>query len=149
MNIGTVCTRRVVTCDPEVSALDAATLMREYHVGSLVVASSHGGVAVPKGLLTDRDLVVEVMAKELDPSTIRAGEIMSRNLVALSESDDLQKAIATMRDAGVRRLPVVDAAGALVGIITQDDLASALVAQLNELSLVWIIQPGNERRQRG
>jgi len=148
MNIGTICTRLVVTCSPALSALGAATLMREYHVGDLVVVEERNGVTVPVGVVTDRDLVVEVMAKELDPDAIKISDLMTRDLIALNESDDVLAAIATMRDARVRRVPVVSTLGGLVGIVTQDDVTNALALQLNDLSRVGAMQAANEERQR-
>jgi CBS domain-containing protein len=148
MNVGTVCTRLVVTCSPVISALDAATLMREYHVGDLVVAEDRGGTLYPVGMVTDRDLVIEVMAKELDPESVKTGDLMSRDLITLDESADLQSAIAVMRDARVRRVPVVSPTGGLVGIVTQDDVANGLALQLGDLSRIGALQAASEQRQR-
>ena len=148
MNVGTVCTRLVVTCSPVISALDAATLMREYHVGDLVVAEDRGGTLYPVGIVTDRDLVVEVMAKELDPESVKAGDLMSRELTTLDEDADLQTAIAVMRDAQVRRIPVVSPSGGLVGIVTQDDVANGLAVQLGDLSRIGALQAATEQRRR-
>ena len=148
MNVGTVCTRLVVTCSPVISALDAATLMREYHVGDLVVVEDRGGTLYPVGIVTDRDLVVEVMAKELDPESVKAGDLMSRELTTLDEDADLQTAIALMRDAQVRRIPVVSPSGGLVGIVTQDDVANGLSVQLGDLSRIGALQAATEQRRR-
>lgn len=148
MNVGTLCTRLVVTCSPVISALDAATLMREYHVGDLVVTEDRGGTLYPVGMVTDRDLVVEVMAKELDPESVKAGELMSSDLITLAEDDELQTAIAVMRDARVRRVPVVSPTGGLVGIVTQDDVANGLALQLEDLSRIGALQAASEQRCR-
>jgi CBS domain-containing protein len=80
------------------------------------------GLRRPVGIVTDRDIVVEVVAAGLDPNTLTVGEIMARTLAVAREEDDALVSLKTMRRRGVRRLPVVDSAGGLVGIVTLDDL---------------------------
>jgi signal-transduction protein with cAMP-binding, CBS, and nucleotidyltransferase domain len=124
-NMGLVdcCREQVVAISPNTPAVDAARIMGEMNVGSVVVVSADRR---PIGILTDRDLVVRVMAQELDPGAVRAEEVMSRDLVTFQDSMGIYEAIERMTDKGIRRMPVVDDAGRLVGIVTMDDIIRIL-----------------------
>ena len=130
MAIGDLCRRQVVTCPPEATLGDAAKLMRAQHVGSIVVCDEGRR---PVGILTDRDIVVEVLAADLDPRTVKVGEVMSRNPATALEDDELTWALKVMRDHGVRRLPVVKAGGQLAGIVALDDLLSSAATSLADV----------------
>jgi CBS domain-containing protein len=134
MRVGEICTRSVVTCSPGTSALELAQLMRERHVGDLVVVEMQEGRPVPVGIVTDRDLVVEVMARGVDADMVCARDLIVARLVTVDESELAHDAVWHMRGKGIRRLPVVDAHGALTGILTADDLSRALAQALAELS---------------
>ncbi len=121
MKTGQVCKRDVVAIEATGNLADASRLMRQAHVGSIVVVDETG-LRRPVGIVTDRDIVVEVVAAGLDPNTLTVGEIMARTLAVAREEDDALVSLKTMRRRGVRRLPVVDSTGALVGIVTLDDL---------------------------
>lgn len=121
MKTGQVCRRDVVSTPPQATLAQASRLMREHHVGSIVVLDDDQAKR-PIGIITDRDIVVEVVAAGLDPNTLTVGEIMGRALVVAREDDDAMVSLKTMRRRGVRRLPVVDANGGLAGIVTLDDL---------------------------
>lgn len=121
MKTGEVCKRDVVAIEASGNLADASRLMRQAHVGSIVVVDETG-LRRPVGIVTDRDIVVEVVAAGLDPNTLTVGEIMARTLAVAREEDDALVSLKTMRRRGVRRLPVVDSAGGLVGIVTLDDL---------------------------
>lgn len=143
MRIGDICTRQVVVCDRTASALELAQLMRNSHVGSVVVADKPNGEQVPVGIVTDRDLVVQVTALEADPANVTAERIMGTPLLTAAEHDEIHETVELMRFKGVRRLPVVDEQGALVGIVSLDDL---LVAIGDEISLLGKVL-GRERVQ--
>lgn len=149
MRVGEICTRSVVTCSLETSALEAAQLMRERHVGDLVVVEMQEGRAMPVGIVTDRDLVVEVMAKEVAPGMLRARDLVTTRLVTAEESELALDAVWHMRGSGIRRLPVVDAHGALTGILTADDLSRALAQALAELGGVASAQLRREQDRHG
>lgn len=135
MAIGEICNRDVVVVEAGDSVSDAAQLMREHHVGDVVVVRENGGRNEPIGVVTDRDLVVEVMAEGLDPATLTVGEIMGRQALAkVNEDTGVFEAIRYMRDSGVRRMPVVDKCGGLAGIVTLDDLLELLAEELMYLS---------------
>ncbi len=133
MPIGEICNREVVVAFPKESAAEAAKLMRQYHVGDLVIVEEGKDRRVPVGIVTDRDLVVEVMAKELDPAKFTVGDLMTRELLTAREQDGIYETIQRMRVHGVRRVPVVDAGGGLVGIVSIDDLFSLLAEEMGDL----------------
>ncbi len=143
MPISEICNREVVIVQRENTVLEAARLMRQHHVGDVVVVESRDGVRVPVGIVTDRDVVVEIIAPGLDPSAITVGDIMVPELAAAKESIGMFEAIEYMRARGVRRLPVVDEGGGLVGILTLDDLLELLTEEL--LALGRLVQ--HERKK--
>lgn len=148
MYAGTVGTRQVQTCNKGASILQVAELMRSEHVGDLVVVEYRDGEPIPVGIITDRDLVVEVMALKQDPATITAADVMSRKLVIAYEGEPLEVAMDRMRWSGVRRIPLVNAAGVLVGIVTLDDILEKLASTLANVSRVGQLQNIEERLTR-
>lgn len=148
MRIGDICTNDTICCTREATVQDAAMLMRRHHVGDLVVVESEGGGNVPLGILTDRDIVLAVVAPGLDPASLLAGDVMSDDLLTASASDDVHEAIEHMRLRGIRRVPVVDADGKLAGIVSADDLLEFLAAEMSELSRIGSWQQSHERRVR-
>jgi CBS domain-containing protein len=143
MPISEICNREVVIVQRENTVLEAARLMRQHHVGDVVVVESRDGVRIPVGIVTDRDVVVEIIAPGLDPSAITVGDIMVPELAAAKESIGMFEAIEYMRAKGVRRLPVVDEGGGLVGILTLDDLLELLTEEF--LALGRLVQ--HERKK--
>ena len=133
MTIGEICSREVIVAEAEDTVLVAARLMREHHVGNVLVVEARDGKRVPIGIVTDRDVVVEVLALELDPGAITVGDIMVPNLVTVKESTGVSDAIECMRTRGVRRLPVVNEDGGLAGIVTLDDLLALLADEFYAL----------------
>lgn len=135
MKVRDFCSAQVVTVEPQASLREAALLMRNRHVGALVVVERKGGVERPVGLLTDRDIVVAVIAVPgARPEGIRAVDAMSQPLVAVREDDNVFEAVEIMQQKAVRRLPVVGADGALRGIVTADDVLRVLSAELGNLA---------------
>lgn len=134
MSVGEICNREVVIAERNLSVAEAARLMRSYHVGDLVVVEKSDGCNRAVGIVTDRDIVVEVMATGVAPDSLTVGEIMGQELVTAQESDGVFEAMRHMRDKGVRRMPVVDRAGGLVGILTLDDLLTLLAEEMTELA---------------
>jgi len=132
MKVRDICQREVVTVRPQDDLLSAAHLMRDRHVGYLVVVQPGIKPATlkPVGVLTDRDLVVSVMAREANPRELCVDDVMSRELVAACEDDALRVALAQMRRVGVRRLPVIGEYGELVGVLSIDDAIDALTQEL-------------------
>ena len=125
----------VVTATPETTAARAAQLMREHHVGSLVVIDSSQDSGKPVGIVTDRDLVLAVMAEELDPALFTVGDIMSIELVTAPAGTDLLEATQLLRRHLVRRLIVLDDDGRVIGLAALEDLLEALTSEFSELVL--------------
>ena len=111
-------------------------MMRHYHVGTLVVIDETDGNRMPEGILTDRDIVIEIDALDLAPKAITVGDIMSSELVTVREDEGLLQTVKIMRCKGVRRLPVVDRDGDLAGIVSIDDLLEALTEQMTEMARI-------------
>jgi CBS domain-containing protein len=134
MPVGEICNREVVIVKRDTSVNEAAKLMRQYHVGDVVVVDEKNGQKIPVGIVTDRDLVVEIMAPDAVQMVVTAGEIMVPQLATIKDDTGVYEAIQYMRGKGVRRMPVVDGKGALVGILTLDDLLALLAEELLALS---------------
>ncbi|MDH3450907.1 MAG: CBS domain-containing protein, partial [Gammaproteobacteria bacterium] len=125
-----------------------AALMREHHVGDLVVVEEQADGKRPVGIVTDRDLVLEVLAAQVDMQTVTAGDIMSWELVHASATDGIQEVIDIMRTNGVRRLPLTDAKGLLFGIVTVDDIIAWLADSLQGLGTIIARERDIERARR-
>ena len=134
MSVGELCNREVVIAEKTLPVTEAARLMRSRHVGDLVVVEDKGGHKHPVGIVTDRDIVVEVVAAGVNPDALKVGDIMGPEVATVRESEGLFEALRYMRNKGVRRMPVVDASGGLVGILTLDDLLSLLAEEMMELA---------------
>jgi CBS domain-containing protein len=141
VNAGEICNREVVIVKRDTGLVEAARLMREHHVGSLVVVLERDGKRVPVGILTDRDIVVAVVAKALDARTLTVGDAMSAGLYVVREQDGLAEVLRAMREHGVRRMPVVAADGTLAGILTVDDLMELVAEELGD----FVRTVGHER----
>lgn len=122
----------VVTASPDASIRELATTMDDEEVGSVVITDGE----TPIGIVTDRDLTVRVLAAERDPSALRAEDVMTTELCTVERTAGFYRATELMAQHGVRRLPVCDGAGELVGIITTDDLNELLADEHGELASV-------------
>lgn len=134
MAVGEICNRDVATAEKALSVVGAAQMMRKHHVGDLVVVEEKEGRTYPVGIVTDRDIVVEVVAAGVDPDALKVGDIMGPEVATVHEGEGLFEALRHMRDKGVRRMPVVDHEGGLVGILTLDDLLGLLAEEMAELA---------------
>jgi CBS domain-containing protein len=148
MTIGAICNREVITVQSDATVLHAAILMRQYHVGDVVVIQNRKNKSIPIGIVTDRDIVVELVATELDCEVITVGDIIISKLIVIKESAGMFEAMQLMADKGIRRLPVVDDDGGLVGIITLDDLLLLLSKELATLSKLVTREQKNEAIKR-
>jgi len=126
----------------------AAFLMRTHHVGDIVVVDEADGVPVPVGIVTDRDIVVSVVALGLDPNGLQVGDIMTDDLLTADEHDDVSNTIERMRLRGIRRVPVVGEGGRLAGIVSADDLLGFLAEEMEDLARISPYQQQHERRMR-
>jgi CBS domain-containing protein len=135
MNLLSICTRELVTLDHRAPHREAARLMREHHVGSVVVTQVADGHTRVVGILTDRDLVVDSMAQGADAQRAPVSSLIEgRVLHSVAGDADLGSVIAQMQSAGVRRLLVRDADGHLMGIVSFDDVLQACAAQWTALA---------------
>jgi CBS domain-containing protein len=148
MPIGEFCNREVVFATRKTSLVEAAQLMRQYHVGDLVVMDLAGEKRVPVGIVTDRDIVIEVIAKSLPISDFMVGDIMSPQLISVQEKEGVVETIRLMRTNGIRRVPVLTQEGGLAGIISVDDLLDLLAEELAELAKVAPREQAREDRLR-
>lgn len=129
MFVGEICNRQVVICQSDDSVQNAAGLMRDNHVGDVIVVEHRGGKHLPVGILTDRDIVIEILAENVNPEDVTVKDVMSSELISVNEDDHVIETIEKMRDRGIRRVPVVNNDGGLEGILAVDD-AIELVAEL-------------------
>lgn len=148
MTIGKICSREVVFVEEQASIPEAARLMREHHVGDLVVIKEKNGKRVPVGIITDRDIVLEVIAEGVSMDDISVGDIMSDQLVTGREGDGLLETIKVMRASGIRRLPVVNDDNELVGILSVDDLLDLFSEQVVDLARLIAREQGREKTAR-
>ena len=140
-------TDTVVVADPETTALAAAKLMRKHHVGALVVVDGLDSNR-PIGIVTDRDLVLALMAEGLDPEVFTAGDIMSTDLVTANAGLDAMNAVQLMRANRLRRIVIVDDDGRLAGIVSMEDLLELLTRELAALAAGVIGSRDREFEQR-
>ena len=148
MTVGKICNREVVITTPEATLIAVAKLMREYHVGDVVVVNARGDEKVPVGIITDRDIVLAIVASEIDLDAVLAGDIMSHELLTAGEQESIWDVLHRMRSHGVRRLPVVNARGGLEGILSVNDFLELISEELLVLAQVATRQQQREKEIR-
>jgi CBS domain-containing protein len=131
MPIGDYCQKPAATVRGDETVRAAAQRMKQEGLGSLAVVTE----GRPVGIVTDRDLVLETLCNRLDPGSVRVEEIASRRLVTVEQDAPVREAVRLIRRHAVRRLPVVDDKGQLVGIVAADDLLSLAAAELSGLAV--------------
>lgn len=134
MSVRSICTQNVAVIAPSADVLEAAERMRTEHVGDLVVVEYRGERQVPIGIVTDRDIVVSVVAKRVEPDSLTVADIMSGDLLTVHEDNGVEFALREMRRVGVRRAPVVDAHGALSGLLSIDDVVDNVATTLGHVA---------------
>lgn len=133
LTVGEICSRTVVVAAEDMNLKQAANLMRDEHVGSLVVVREAGAGRMVTGMLTDRDIAIVAVARDFDPQTLRVADVMSENPVTVRPEDSIYDVLATMRQKGVRRMPVTSNEGVLAGIVSMDDLLEILAEEMQML----------------
>ncbi|HEX5704787.1 MAG TPA: CBS domain-containing protein [Pyrinomonadaceae bacterium] len=123
MTCSEVMTKNPKTCAPTDFVEKAAQLMKSEDVGPIPIVGSDGKL---EGIITDRDIVLNVVAEGQDPKTTKIADVMSTDLITCTAEGDIEETLELMEDNQVRRIPVVDASGRLVGIISQADIATRL-----------------------
>jgi len=122
--------------------------MRQKHIGDLVVVDDDKESPTPIGIITDRDIVIEVLGKDLDPGKTNVGSLVRRPVVVAHDQEDTTEVLERMRNHGVRRIPVVSSSGTLVGIVTVDDMLKRLAADANLLTEIVSQEQRLEQRTR-
>jgi CBS domain-containing protein len=145
---GALCTRIVNVVDRAATLSTAARQMRDAHVGCLVVVDRADQRETVAGVLTDRDIVVAAIARDLDPRTLSVEDVMTRDAVTVQESASMLDALASMRQHGLRRLPVLGPHGVLVGLLSLDDLLAALAMQVQAMTQAIIVERQHEAFER-
>ncbi|MEN8108677.1 MAG: CBS domain-containing protein [Pseudomonadota bacterium] len=148
MNAGELCNRDVVTTGRDTSVLEAAKLMRDHHVGSLVIVETSEGRTEPVGILTDRDIVIEVIAENVNVADVCVCDVMSYALLKVNENETVFDTAQRMRARGVRRVPVVNSSCELVGILALDDILGLLSEELSLLSRLTTREAEQEQKKR-
>jgi CBS domain-containing protein len=146
MRLKELCTKDVAYCPRDMTVLQAARLMRRRHVGDLVVMNDAEDDPCAVGMITDRDIAVEVIGRDRDAGAVSVGEIMRAPLVTAGESEDSSVAIARMKEHGVRRLPITGEHDIVIGIVTLDDLLKQLRDEMD--SLLDIVSKEQDRERR-
>ena len=146
LTAGEVCTRAVTIAFRATSLNTAARLMRENHVGCLVVVDEVDGRRPVVGMLTDRDIVTSVLACDLDIEGLCVADVMTANPATAREDDSLIDLMRAMGLTGVRRIPVVGEGGTLIGLASLDDVLEILVEELG--LLVAAMDSGGRRERR-
>lgn len=149
MSAGEYANRDVVVVEEQESVRNAVNMMRQHHVGTVVVVGREAGRhPIPRGILSDRDVVLEILAEDVDLDAVAIEDVMSYELVTVSEKADLMDVIEVMREKGVRRVPVVDNRGTLVGILSVDDVLELIAEQLEDLVRLVAREQSHERAHR-
>ena len=133
MTIGRICKREVDLADANETVQEAGQRMGNRSVGTLVVVDDR---KIPVGIITDRDLAVRVVGKGLDPNAVRVIDVMTEHPKTVHEETAIEDSLRIMRAKGVRRLPVVDGGGALVGLLAMDDILALLAEEFGILGRV-------------
>jgi CBS domain-containing protein len=148
MTVRALCNYNVATIDRNSSVLDASARMREEHVGDLIVVEERAGRRVPVGILTDRDIVIAVVARRVAADSVTVGDAMSSELLTVHQDNGVEHALREMRRVGVRRAPVVDGSGSLIGVLSIDDVIDHLAVQLGHIADIIRVGQRTETDQR-
>lgn len=130
MPVGTICVRNVDVARGDESVRAGAQRMQARNVGALIVVNAGHE---PVGIVTDRDLAVRVLAEGLDPSQALIGDVMTRSPTCASSEETIEEALRIMRKGSFRRLPVVDRAGKLSGVVCLDDILDLLSQEFRDI----------------
>lgn len=147
MPISDLCTERAVTVGEDASLQAVANLMKDHHIGSVVVTGDDGA-GRPVGIITDRDIVIRGIADKLNLERTKARELMSSDLVTVEREQGLYETLRVMKQRGVRRVLVVDRQGALCGIASADDLVQMLGEEMSAIGELFQMQAVREEKER-
>jgi predicted transcriptional regulator len=148
MPVGEICNREVVIINKKEGILDAARLMRDHHVGDVIVVEEKDTRVIPVGILTDRDIVVELIAKDVPLDSVLVEDVMSDDLVSVREDMGIWDTIQCMRRKGIRRVVVTGDKDQLVGILSSDDLIDLLSGELMDLVKTFMREQIREKETK-
>lgn len=149
MLIRDYCNMNIICCEADTGIAVVAGLMRRHHVGDVIVVENRSdGLRIPVGIVTDRDILMESIALDIDAKLFTAGDMMTAPLVTAREDASLFDAIKLMRNRKIRRLPVLAHAGNLFGILTTDDIINLLASELSLMAAAMVEQPDREKSLR-
>ena len=148
MPINECCNMEVVYCEADTLIPDVAAMMRKHHVGDVIVVEEKDATRMPIGIVTDRDIVIETVALDVDADAFTAGDLMSAPVATICEDAGFVETLRQMRIHKVRRMPVVTTEGGLVGIVTVDDVVKLLAMELSLMTDAMIEQQAKEKRLR-
>ena len=134
MNVSEHCCRGVVSIPDTADVVTAARVMRDQHVGLLAVFHQGDVTRRLTGVLTDRDIVMQVTAADRDPHVVRVQDVMTRQPILAYENDELRDVLQVMRLAGIRQVPVVDVRGTAVAVIALDDALELISGLLSDIT---------------
>jgi len=134
MTAGEYCNRDVIVAELNTTISEAAKLMRHHHVGDLVLIDKQNSKTLPKGIITDRDLVIEILAQDIDPGSVCVKDLISSDLVTVGEAETLLNTLAIMQNESVRRIVVVNDEGQLEGLLSADDVIEIIAEAMNSLT---------------
>jgi CBS domain-containing protein len=148
MKAGELCVRDVIVADTASGVKEIAGLMREFHVGDIVIVKDRETCREPVGIVTDRDIVIELIARDTPVEACSAGDIMSSELYTAREDEPVWQVIQSMRDKGVRRVPVIDSGNCLVGILSWDDVIDFLAEEMKAMASLSLQSRRREEKSR-
>jgi CBS domain-containing protein len=122
--------RNLLAIEPDAKVSDAAKLMASEDVGCVLILDN----GKPRGMITDRDIVVRCLAKNIDVDDCTVENVMTESLETVKDTDGIFDCIEMMKGAGVRRVPVVDERGMAIGLVSFGDLLAVLSKELSELT---------------
>lgn len=142
MPIADLCSNKLISIDRKATLQQAAQMMKDHHVGGIVVVEANGQ-GKPVGILTDRDIVLNVVAENL-PINTPVQEVMSKNIVKVAKWDGIAEVVEQMESSGVRRMIVVDESGHACGLVSADDILQLVSQELSGLGSLISKQVENE-----
>jgi len=148
MKIADIATVKVLVGHPDQPLAQAARTMCTESVGALVIVEPTDAKKRPIGMLTDRDVVRGQLLKAADLHCLLVRDVMTMNPLALAGSMELFEAIEALNSRAVRRAPIIDAAGSLVGVISLDDLVPAVADELQSLADLLDLRPSLKPARR-
>lgn len=149
MSVREYCNLNVICCEADTPIAEVASLMRKHHVGDVVVVDHQGeGARIPIGIITDRDILVETIALDIEARLFTAADLMTSPITTVQEDASVSEALGIMRGKRIRRLPVVTRAGTLFGMVTLDDFVNLLSAELSMIAGLMVEQTIREGRLR-